>query len=488
MKNTAYIVISCLSALVLASCVKDDLYNTPHPDKGALVVTADFSERTEGNAIPDTYVFSVDGKTCDANSAEPFYYPELLPAGVHKLVAYNEPAGMSFTDNVVSVDVLQDGTIEPLPQYLYSYSGSVEAVVDDTVRVTMPMEQRVRDLYLRFNITEGDVARLASVNGTISGAAGAFDVAGGTVTGTAVEVVPDFVVDGNSVDAHVRLLGIIGSKQTLSLNIVFTDGRVEARFSAGGVGGIEEVDGTRGGWTTAFDQNIGIIAYTESGEIFNGYSNVEYRQIAGRFDAVGDGIYYSANPEERIKFSAYYPYQELTDGNIYKVDLTQAYDGGNILLWTGMTADSYNKESGVVALDLQRMYSTVRILLEAGDGYNSDDLDGAALTISDMPLKADFNVRTGETTVTESGAMSFAYRVSAGYYVWTLPTVANADRVVTVTLASGDTYKWQIPDKTFEGGHFYEYHLRVNKINSLFSLTIEDRTDEIMGIRDYIDL
>ena len=47
MKNTAYIVISCLSALVLASCVKDDLYNTPHPDKGALVVTADFSERTE---------------------------------------------------------------------------------------------------------------------------------------------------------------------------------------------------------------------------------------------------------------------------------------------------------------------------------------------------------------------------------------------------------------------------------------------------------
>lgn len=139
MKNTAYIVISCLSALVLASCVKDDLYNTPHPDKGALVVTADFSERTEGNAIPDTYVFSVDGKTCDANSAEPFYYPELLPAGVHKLVAYNEPTGMSFTDNVVSVDVLQDGTIEPLPQYLYSYSGSVEAVVDDAVRVTMPM-------------------------------------------------------------------------------------------------------------------------------------------------------------------------------------------------------------------------------------------------------------------------------------------------------------------------------------------------------------
>ena len=118
MKNTAYIVISCMSALVLASCVKDDLYNTPHPDKGALVVTADFSERTEGNVVPDTYVLSVDGKTCDANSGTSLRYPELLSAGEHKLVAYNEPAGMSITDNVASVEVLQDGTVEPLPQYL----------------------------------------------------------------------------------------------------------------------------------------------------------------------------------------------------------------------------------------------------------------------------------------------------------------------------------------------------------------------------------
>lgn len=224
MKNTAYIVISCMSALVLASCVKDDLYNTPHPDKGALVVTADFSERTEGNVVPDTYVLSVDGKTCDANSGTSLRYPELLSAGEHKLVAYNEPAGMSITDNVASVEVLQDGTVEPLPQYLYSYSGSVEAVVDDTVRVTMPMGQRVRDLYLRFDITEGDIARLASVGGTLSGVAGAFDVAAGAVTGAAMDVVPDFAVDGNSVEAYVRLLGTIGSRQTLSLNIEFTDG------------------------------------------------------------------------------------------------------------------------------------------------------------------------------------------------------------------------------------------------------------------------
>lgn len=274
---------------------------------------------------------------------------------------------------------------------------------------------------------------------------------------------------------------------------VLPDGRVEVRFAAGGVGGIEEIDGTRAPWSSSYEENIGIIAYTESGEIFNGYSNEEYRAISGssgwRFDAVGDGIYYSAKPEERIKFSAYYPYQELTDGNIYKVDLTQAYDGGNILLWTGMTADSYNKESGVVALDLQRMYSTVRILVNAGDGYDDDDVKGATLTISNVPLKADFNVNTGEMKVTESGTMNFTdLGVSAGYYIYILPTAADAGRVVTVTLASGESYNWPIPDKEFEDGYFYEYHLRVNKVGSSFTFTIEDQTTDAMSPYDNIDL
>lgn len=62
---------------------------------------------------------------------------------------------------------------------------------------------------------------------------------------------------------------------------------------------------------SVYDAHIGIIAYTEDGnEIFDGYENEGYRAfISGsslRFPSIGDGIYYSADANERIKFSAYY--------------------------------------------------------------------------------------------------------------------------------------------------------------------------------------
>ncbi len=41
------------ATLFLAGCdVKDPIYNTPHPDKGAIVITADWTRRGEGIAAP----------------------------------------------------------------------------------------------------------------------------------------------------------------------------------------------------------------------------------------------------------------------------------------------------------------------------------------------------------------------------------------------------------------------------------------------------
>ena len=50
MKTTRYISIMAAAAglLLTASCVKDTLYDTPHPDYGKIAVTADWSARGEG--------------------------------------------------------------------------------------------------------------------------------------------------------------------------------------------------------------------------------------------------------------------------------------------------------------------------------------------------------------------------------------------------------------------------------------------------------
>ena len=45
-----------VAAVLLASCVKDDLYNTPHPDKGAVVITTDWTDALAESTVPGWYL------------------------------------------------------------------------------------------------------------------------------------------------------------------------------------------------------------------------------------------------------------------------------------------------------------------------------------------------------------------------------------------------------------------------------------------------
>lgn len=59
MKARQYInMMGMAAAVLLSSCVKDTLYDTPHPDYGKIAVTADWSARGEGIDIPATCLSS----------------------------------------------------------------------------------------------------------------------------------------------------------------------------------------------------------------------------------------------------------------------------------------------------------------------------------------------------------------------------------------------------------------------------------------------
>ena len=56
MKARQYInMMGMAAAVLLSSCVKDTLYDTPHPDYGKIAVTADWSACGEGINIPATW-------------------------------------------------------------------------------------------------------------------------------------------------------------------------------------------------------------------------------------------------------------------------------------------------------------------------------------------------------------------------------------------------------------------------------------------------
>lgn len=211
------------AALLAASCVKDTLYDTPHPDKGAVTVSL------TGVSADDNYVLDMDGKVADITGS-PFTNPDLLHPGTHSMVIYNRAEGFTFDGRTARVNAPDgknraDGAaVIPLPGYLKSVSREITVTADDTLRVSPVPQQRVRDLHIEFTVTQGRPELIQSVTATLGGIAGAFDMEAEQTVGEPVSTVFSFTRDGSKLTADARLLGTMGAVQTLVLDIVFTDG------------------------------------------------------------------------------------------------------------------------------------------------------------------------------------------------------------------------------------------------------------------------
>lgn len=232
MNKTIYRTTFALAAVVLSltSCVKDELFNTPHPDKGAVILTADWAERSSACAAPTEYTlyhtccetasYTMDGTTSCC-------VPSLFAEGTHTLVAHNTADKITIDGLTATVAAVKDGHIDPMPGYLLAASHEITTVKDDTVRVTLPMCQRVRDMRIELTVTEGDPEQIESVTGTLTGVAASFDLAGQKLTGAEASALLTFSRSSDKLTADTRLLGFIGTTPSFTLEILFTDGRTQ---------------------------------------------------------------------------------------------------------------------------------------------------------------------------------------------------------------------------------------------------------------------
>ena len=237
-----------MAALLLSSCVKDELYNTPHPDKGAVTISL------TGLSAGDNYVLDIDGKVADITGS-PFTNPDLFNPGTHSMVIYNRVEGFTFDGRMAYVNASDnkshaDGApIIPLPGYLKTVSQEITVVADDTLRITPSPQQRVRNLQLELEVTQGRPELIQSVTATLSGIAGAFDMEAGQTTGEPTSTVFSFTREGSKLTANARLLGTMGAVQTLVLDIVFTDGGRTQRTEVNLTGALADFNGDM---TTAY--------------------------------------------------------------------------------------------------------------------------------------------------------------------------------------------------------------------------------------------
>lgn len=169
---TQAISILTLTAATLTACIKDDLYNTPHPDQGAIILTTDWTQRGEGIPVPTDYTVEAARSTFVLQAQEKAI-PALFAPGSITLLAYNLPDGVSIANGTATVArTTTGGSLQrPDPGMLFGGTAVTTVIADDTVRVGLPMRQLFRRVQFELTITGGDPERITGIEARLEGAA-----------------------------------------------------------------------------------------------------------------------------------------------------------------------------------------------------------------------------------------------------------------------------------------------------------------------------
>ena len=195
------------------------LSETSHPGQGKVRLTTDWSRRGSGVTVPSSYNVVADGTLRTFTSATNAI---LLDPGTYSALLYNTASGITISGNTAKVNTTSSGYTEALPGWLFSGTASLVAEADSESSATALMNQLLRQATFTFNITSGDRAMFASATASLSNVASSVDLLTGSLSGSAT-VSPVFQLNGNSITATVRLLGITTPGQRLDVTFRFND-------------------------------------------------------------------------------------------------------------------------------------------------------------------------------------------------------------------------------------------------------------------------
>lgn len=224
--------VAVATALSFTSCVKDELFDTPHPDHGKITVTADWTAR--GEAVPEPESWTVCMGDYTGEETEAVHAPEdLFEPGEYTLAAWSRADNITVSGTTATVSSASGSRndagafIHNAPEWLHTSVQQVTIEKDRVHEFTAAMMQQVRQLTIVIE-PKGDAAgRIEGIDAYQTGAAGTLDFSDGTHGSPAnVELAFAKITEGANAGkwtATVRMLGIAGAQQRLKGSIRFAD-------------------------------------------------------------------------------------------------------------------------------------------------------------------------------------------------------------------------------------------------------------------------
>ena len=200
--------------------------------RGTITLTTDWSQIGTGNTVPSSYTLRM-GNYSVMLAGETNSFDNLFTPGDYTAYVYNTTENITIAGTlatVVSATAPAGATgsfVNSIPGWMYTCR------LDETIgkntdhNFTAVMAQQVRELILVVTPT-GDAADMVStVTGVLTGVAGSYDMSDGMHSVSSnVAMTFDKQTTGTyagKYTATVRLLGIVGDDQTITLSSTYTD-------------------------------------------------------------------------------------------------------------------------------------------------------------------------------------------------------------------------------------------------------------------------
>jgi hypothetical protein len=231
-KNTAVMVAAII--LCFASCcdkedpipetvTEDPVYNTGHPDHGKISnLTVRPANRADGVDLPAGYNVQIGDYTTTLQGANGSLN-HLFPEGTCTVNIWNDAPNITVNGTIATADY----TAGELG-WFFSGSMNVDIKKDTDHDITVDVQQRVRSLTLTLDLKGDAGEHITDIDATLSGITGSINIADGSPVGDPVAVQLVFVQqpDGAYM-AVIRLPGVTGDDQILSLTVHYDDGSTE---------------------------------------------------------------------------------------------------------------------------------------------------------------------------------------------------------------------------------------------------------------------
>lgn len=238
---------TAITAALLTSCYKTDLYDTNHPSQGELTIEITPPTQPDGTDYEDPMILIFDGEEYFINPGDSFD-PGLLDPGTYTYYIYSAPSDgdtstITYDEEagtiIASVEVDSDGNVDPNPNVVYFGTETI-VVTEDSV-VSLGAESTIvgRDLHFLLYLEGDAAARLTSVEAKLNGVAQQWDCINDTHYGSSASVVPSLTISSTGVEASksddesaesyylegtVHLLGIVSDDtQLLTLELTYED-------------------------------------------------------------------------------------------------------------------------------------------------------------------------------------------------------------------------------------------------------------------------